>query len=148
MIVESPAKVRTIEKFLGKDIQVAASMGHIRDLPVWKLGVDTENNFKPEYEILKGKKKIVQTLSKAINTASRIYIATDEDREGEAIGWHLIQAANIGNAETDKKEIKRVVFHEITKQAVLDSIQNPRDLNMHLVDAQQARRILDRLVGY
>ncbi|MCK4423989.1 MAG: type I DNA topoisomerase [Candidatus Omnitrophica bacterium] len=143
MIVESPAKVRTIEKFLGKDFEVKASMGHVRDLPVWKLGVDVESNFEPEYEILKGKKKVVQSLSKAINSADQIYIATDEDREGEAIGWHLIQSAGI-----EQKNVKRIVFHEITKQAVLDAVKNPRDINMDLVDAQQARRILDRLVGY
>lgn len=143
MIVESPAKVRTIEKFLTKGFKIKATMGHIRDLPVWKLGVDVKHNFKPEYEIPRGKKKIVQDLVKETKTTSQVYIATDEDREGEAIGWHVIQAA-----DAEDKPVKRVVFHEITRQAVLEALKNPRQLDMNLVNAQQARRILDRLVGY
>lgn len=143
MIVESPAKVRTIERFVAKGFKIKATMGHIRDLPVWKLAVDIEHSFKPEYEVPRDKKKVVQDLAKAIKPVSQIYIATDEDREGEAIGWHVIKATGAEN-----KEIKRVVFHEITRQAVLEALKKPRQIDMNLVNAQQARRILDRLVGY
>ncbi len=143
VIVESPTKARTITKFLGKDFQVESSFGHIRDLPVKTLGVDIKNNFEPEYEIpLKAKKNV----AKLIDIAQRsklIILATDEDREGEAIAWHLSQALNLKDKKTE-----RIVFHEITKKAIEEALQNPRDLDLHLVDAQQARRILDRLVGY
>ncbi|MBT4936968.1 type I DNA topoisomerase [Candidatus Peregrinibacteria bacterium] len=143
VIVESPAKGRTIKKFLGSDYTVLASMGHVRDLPKSELGFDPENNFEPKYEVSKDKKKTVTELKKQIDKDTVIYLATDEDREGEAIAWHLISALKI-----QKHPLKRIVFHEITKTAILDAIKNPRDVDANLVDAQQARRILDRAVGY
>jgi DNA topoisomerase-1 len=144
VIVESPAKAKTIKRFLGKDYIVEASMGHIRDLPSSGLGVDLDNDFKPTYEISEGKEKIVKKLRDHLKTADDLWIATDEDREGEAIGWHLTQALKIKDSST----IKRIVFHEITEEAIKEAVANPRRLDMKLVDAQQARRILDRLVGY
>jgi DNA topoisomerase-1 len=141
LIVESPAKARTLTKFLGKDYIVKASMGHIRDLPKNKISVDVENNFQPEYVISPDKKKVVTELKKLIKKDTKVLLATDEDREGEAISWHLIKALGL-------KEEKRIVFHEITKKAILDALKNPRDLDYNLVDAQQARRIIDRIVGY
>ena len=143
VIVESPAKAKTISKFLGKDYKVMASMGHVRDLPKSKLGFDPEKNFEPKYLISTDKKKVISDLKKEINKDTTIYLAADEDREGEAIAWHLIPALKI-----EKNPLKRIVFHEITKGAILDAINNPREVNQHLVDAQQARRILDRAVGY
>lgn len=143
VIVESPAKWKTIEKFLWSDFKVVASMWHIRDLPQKKLWVDIDNWFLPEYWINDDKKKTVDSLKKLAKTHPKIWIATDEDREWEAIWWHL---CNI--LEVDPKKTNRIVFHEITKQAILDSIKNPRNLDLWLVDAQQARRVLDRLVGY
>jgi DNA topoisomerase-1 len=143
VIVESPTKAKTITKFLGKDFQVESSFGHIRDLPVKTLGVDIKNNFEPEYEIPAKAKKNVTKLKGLAQKANLIILATDEDREGEAIAWHLAQALDLKNKKTE-----RIVFHEITKKAIEDALQNPRDLDLHLVDAQQARRILDRLVGY
>lgn len=143
VIVESPAKGKTIEKFLGKDFQVVASMGHIRDLPEKSLGIDIENNFTPEYGITEDKEKTVNNLKKLAKGADTVWIATDEDREGEAIGWHLCHALNL-----DTKTTKRIVFHEITKSAILKAIETPRTIDIDLVDAQQARRLLDRLVGY
>ena len=143
VIVESPAKARTIEKFLGKDYTVMASMGHVRDLPKSSLGFDPEDNFKPKYQISKDKSKVIQDLKKQIKKDTTIYLAADEDREGEAIAWHLIPALKI-----EKNPLKRIVFHEITKDAILKAIENPREVDQHLVDAQQARRILDRAVGY
>ncbi len=143
VIVESPAKGKTIEKFLGKDFQVVASMGHIRDLPEKSLGIDIENNFTPEYGITEDKEKTVNNLKKLAKGADTVWIATDEDREGEAIGWHLCHALNL-----DTKTTKRIVFHEITKTAILKAIDSPRTIDIDLVDAQQARRLLDRLVGY
>ncbi len=143
VIVESPAKGKTIEKFLGKDFQVVASMGHIRDLPEKSLGIDIENNFTPEYGITEDKEKTVNNLRKLAKGAQTVWIATDEDREGEAIGWHLCQALDL-----DPKTTHRITFHEITKSAILKSIESPRTLDIDLVDAQQARRLLDRLVGY
>ncbi|MCH2188830.1 type I DNA topoisomerase [Candidatus Gracilibacteria bacterium] len=143
VIVESPAKGKTIEKFLGPDYQVVASMGHIRDLPVKSLGIDIENNFTPEYGINDDKKKTVDSLVKLSKTANEVLIATDEDREGEAIGWHLCYALKLDPVKT-----KRIVFHEITKKAITDAVSSPRTIDMSLVDAQQARRLLDRLVGY
>ncbi|RXJ66817.1 DNA topoisomerase I [Halarcobacter ebronensis] len=143
VIVESPAKAKTISKFLGKDYKVMASMGHVRDLPKSKLGFDPQNNFEPKYLISTDKKKVISDLKKEITKDTTIYLAADEDREGEAIAWHLIPALKI-----EKNPIKRIVFHEITKDAILEAINNPREVNLNLVDAQQARRILDRAVGY
>lgn len=143
VIVESPAKAKTISKFLGKDFKVMASMGHVRDLPKSKLGFDPQNNFEPKYLVSTDKKKVISDLKKEITKDTTIYLAADEDREGEAIAWHLIPALKI-----EKNPLKRIVFHEITKDAILEAINNPREVNQHLVDAQQARRILDRAVGY
>ncbi|MEX0748498.1 MAG: type I DNA topoisomerase [Candidatus Saccharimonadales bacterium] len=143
VIVESPAKAKTIEKFLGPDFSVTSSYGHIRDLPKKSTGIDIENDFAPTYEISPDKKKRVSELKKQVKAAETVWLATDEDREGEAIAWHLWQALDL-----DKKEVKRIAFHEITKTAVQEAIKNPRTVDQNLVDAQQARRVLDRLVGY
>jgi DNA topoisomerase-1 len=143
VIVESPAKAKTISKFLGKEYVVMASMGHVRDLPKSKLGFDPADNFKPQYLISTDKKKVIADLKKHITKDTTIYLAADEDREGEAIAWHLIPALKI-----EKNPLKRIVFHEITKNAILEALEHPREVNQHLVDAQQARRILDRAVGY
>jgi DNA topoisomerase-1 len=143
VIVESPAKAKTIEKFLGKDFRVVSSFGHIRDLAKKNLGIDIENNFSPTYEIPKDKTKIVNELRKVAAESNNIWIASDEDREGEAIAWHLVNVLNLDLAST-----KRIVFHEITKEAIAAAIQNPRQVDMNLVNSQQARRILDRLVGF
>ncbi len=143
VVVESPAKVKTISKFLGKDYTVKASMGHIRDLPETGLSVDIEKGFKPHYTIIEGKKKIVNDIKKAADAVDDILLATDPDREGEAICWHLAYELRKSN-----KPIKRITFNEITKNAVLNAIKNPGQIDQNLVDAQQARRILDRLVGY
>ncbi len=142
VIVESPAKARTIEKFLNKDFKVKSSFGHIRDLPKKGLNIDIEHNFEPKYEISTDKKKIVKELKEAAK-GSEVWLASDEDREGEAIAWHLTQALKL-----DPKSTKRIVFHEITKPAIERAISNPRTVDLKLVEAQQARRILDRLVGY
>lgn len=143
VIVESPAKAKTIEGFLGKDFTVKSSFGHIRDLPGKNISIDVENNFEPNYVISDDKKKVVAELKKLAKSAEKIWLATDEDREGEAISWHLIEALGL-----NEKDTERIVFHEITKTAITGAIENPRKLNKNLVDAQQARRILDRLVGY
>lgn len=143
VIVESPAKAKTIEKFLGKDYKVASSFGHIADLPTKELGVDTEGNFKPKYIVSKDKKDVVRKLKGFAKDADMVWLASDEDREGEAIAWHLAEELNLKSDKT-----KRIVFHEITKSAILKAIDNPRDINYNLVNAQQARRVLDRLVGY
>lgn len=143
VIVESPAKARTINRYLGRDFTVKASMGHVRDLPKKGLGVDLENQFQPTYELIPGKEKIVKELKSAARRADSVYIATDPDREGEAIGWHLSEALS-----SKKQKVYRVLFNEITKQAVQQAFKNPREIDSNLVDAQQARRILDRLVGY
>ncbi|MEK9186648.1 MAG: type I DNA topoisomerase, partial [Patescibacteria group bacterium] len=143
VIVESPTKAKTISKFLGKEYQVESSYGHIRDLPKSKLGIDVENNFEPQYIIPTKARKTVSHLREAASKADVVVLATDEDREGEAIGWHLAQALKL-----DTKNTKRIVFHEITKSAIEHALKKPRVLDMNLVDAQQARRILDRLVGY
>lgn len=145
VIVESPAKARTLNKILGRSYSVKASLGHVRDLPRASLGVDTDKGFIPKYVIPVEKKKIVGEIKKAASKASSIYLATDPDREGEAISWHLIQAATL---DKDDIPIQRVVFHEITRDAVQEAFQSPRSIDMNLVNAQQARRILDRLVGY
>jgi DNA topoisomerase-1 len=141
VIVESPAKAKTIEKFLGKDYSVKSSIGHIRDMPKKDMGVDIENNFEPTYEVTADKKKVVAQLRKDVKAADKIYLATDEDREGEAIAWHLLEALNL------PKDTPRIVFHEITKGAITRAITEPRIVDYNLVDAQQARRIIDRLVG-
>ena len=143
VIVESPAKARTIGRFLGGKYVAKACMGHVRDLPKRDMGVAVDNDFKPTYTLLPDKKKVVAELRAASQQADTVYLATDPDREGEAIAWHLIQAAKI-----DLPKIRRVVFHEITRPAVREAFENPRDLDQRLIDAQQARRVLDRLVGY
>ncbi len=145
VIVESPAKARTLNKILGRSYSVKASLGHVRDLPRANLGVDIDRGFIPKYVIPAGKKKIVGEIKKVASKASSIYLATDPDREGEAISWHLVQAARL---DKDDTPLQRIVFHEITKDAVQDAFQSPRSIDMNLVNAQQARRILDRLVGY
>jgi len=143
VIVESPAKAKTIEKFLGKDFFVTSSMGHIRDLEKKDFGIDIQNNFTPKYEISSDKKKLVSELKKIAKTSNNIWLASDEDREGEAISWHLIETLDL-----DPKKTKRIVFHEITKDAILNAVKNPRPLDYNLVNAQQARRVLDRIVGF
>lgn len=143
VIVESPAKSKTITKYLGKDFEVLASYGHVRDLPVYTIGVDLENNFEPSYKTIKGKEKVLKAIKEAIKKAETVYLATDPDREGEAIAWHVKEGAKIPDEKT-----KRVVFNEITKTAVQHAIANPRELDLNLIDAQQARRILDRIIGY
>jgi len=143
VIVESPAKAKTIERFLGKDFLVKSSFGHVMDLSKKQLGVDIENDFKPNYEISSDKKKIVSELKKLSKEAETVWLASDEDREGEAISWHLANALKI-----DEKKTKRIVFHEITKTAITEAINHPRNIDIDLVNAQQARRVLDRLVGF
>ncbi|MBA5248137.1 MAG: type I DNA topoisomerase, partial [Gammaproteobacteria bacterium] len=142
VIVESPAKAKTIEKFLGKDFTVKSSIGHIRDMPKKGMGIDIENNFEPTYEITADKKKVVADLRKSVKIAQQVYLATDEDREGEAIAWHLLKALNLPD------NTPRIVFHEITKGAITNAITQPRVVDQNIVDAQQARRIIDRLVGF
>lgn len=143
VIVESPSKAKTIQKFLGNDFVVKSSMGHIRDLQENKLSVDIENNFAPQYVIPTDKKRIVTDLKKAAQGASMVWLASDEDREGEAISWHLFETLGLNEANT-----RRIVFHEITKDTILNAVKNPRSIDMNLVNAQQARRVLDRLVGF
>ncbi len=143
VIVESPAKAKTIEKFLGNDFQVESSYGHIADLPSKEIGVDVENGFKPKYEVSPDKKALVTKLKSLSKNAETVWLASDEDREGEAISWHLAEELKL-----DTKKTKRIVFHEITKSAILKAIDNPREIDYNLVNAQQARRVLDRLVGY
>ena len=141
VIVESPAKARTVSRMLGKSYSVKASIGHVRDLTKWRLGVDVKEGFNPKYEVPKEKRTVVREITEAAKKASSVYLATDPDREGEAISWHLVQAAKLNSA-------KRVVFHEVTNEAVAEAFRHPRDIDMDLVYSQQARRILDRLVGY
>ncbi len=143
VIVESPAKVKTIKKFLGKNYEVAASNGHVRDLPKSQMGIDVENDFEPKYITIRGKGDILAALRKEVKKADVVYLATDPDREGEAISWHLTHALNLSESD-----YKRITFNEITKTAVKNSLKNSRKIDMNLVDAQQARRVLDRLVGY
>jgi len=145
VIVESPAKAKTLSKILGKSYIIKASMGHVRDLPEDKLGILIDKEFEPEYRNIRERKPLINEIKELANSASAIYLATDPDREGEAISWHLIKAANL---EKDKIPLRRVTFHEITKEAVEDAFDHPRSIDMKMVDAQQARRILDRLVGY
>ncbi|UCG83950.1 MAG: type I DNA topoisomerase [Dehalococcoidia bacterium] len=143
VVVESPAKARTLSQFLGKEYILKASMGHVRDLPTKELGVDMNNDFSPKYIVLANKKKVISEIKGGGADAAAVYLATDPDREGEAISWHVVQAAKLG-----KVPVKRVVFHEITRDAIDHAFRHPRPIDMKLVDAQQARRILDRLVGY
>ena len=143
VIVESPAKAKTIEKFLGSDYQVESSYGHIADLPSREIGVDVANGFKPKYEVSADKKALVTKLKGLAKNAEMVWLASDEDREGEAISWHLSEELNLKPEKT-----KRIVFHEITKTAIQKAIENPRGIDYNLVNAQQARRVLDRLVGY
>ena len=143
VIVESPAKVKTIKKFLGTNYEVLASQGHVRDLPKSQLGIDVEHDYEPKYITIRGKGDILAKLRKEAKKADRVYLATDPDREGEAISWHLSKALNL-----DEKKMYRITFNEITKTAVKESIKNAREIDMDLVDAQQARRMLDRMVGY
>ena len=144
VIVESPAKKKIIQGYLGSDFVVESSIGHIRDLPKkGGMSIDIENGFKPKYEISEDKKKVVNQLKDAVKKVDTVWLATDEDREGEAIAWHLTEALKLNPENT-----KRIVFHEITKKAILHAVDNPRTLNQNLVNAQQARRVLDRLVGF
>jgi len=143
VIVESPAKAKTIEKFLGNDYQVMSSYGHIRDLAEKGIGIDFENNYKPDYVVSSDKKKLVTELKKAVKDTEIVWLASDEDREGEAIAWHLAEELKL-----KKETTRRIVFHEITKDAILHAIENPREIDINLVDAQQARRVLDRIVGF
>lgn len=143
VIVESPAKVKTIKKFLGKNYEVVASNGHVRDLPKSQMGIDIENDYEPKYITIRGKGDILAKLRKEVKKADKIYLATDPDREGEAISWHLSQALKL-----EDKNVRRISFNEITQNAVKASLKEPRDIDMNLVDAQQTRRILDRMVGY
>ena len=145
IIVESPTKAKTISSFLGSGVKVLSSYGHIRDLPKSTLGID-EENFEPKYVIPTAARKKVNALKKEVEKADEIILATDEDREGEAIAWHLISALGLEDKPGDK--IERIVFHEITKKAIQEALLHPRDLDIKLVNAQQARRVLDRLVGY
>ena len=146
VIVESPAKVKTIKKFLGSSYEVAASNGHVRDLPKSKMGIDIEHDYEPQYITIRGKGELLAGLRKLVKKADRIYLATDPDREGEAISWHLKAALKLDEAKD--KQVSRITFNEITKKAVTESLKNARKLDMNLVDAQQTRRILDRMVGY
>ena len=143
VIVESPAKVKTIKKFLGKNYEVTASNGHVRDLPKSQLGIDVEHDFEPKYITIRGKGDILAKLRKEVKKAEKVYLATDPDREGEAISWHLSKSLNLEN-----KKVYRISFNEITKNAVKLSLKQAREIDMDLVDAQQARRMLDRMVGY
>lgn len=143
VIVESPAKVKTIKKFLGSNYEVLASQGHVRDMPKSQMGIDFENDYEPKYITIRGKGDILAKLRKEVKKAEKVYLATDPDREGEAISWHLYEALKLAD-----KKVYRITFNEITKNAVKESLKNPREINMDLVDAQQARRVLDRMVGY
>src|ERR1700712_2396048 len=143
LIVESPAKAKTIEKILGEDFEVRSCYGHIRDLEKDDMGIDIKNNYKPRYKVPAEKEKVVKELKGFAKKSGEVWLATDEDREGEAISWHLCEVLGLDPATT-----KRIVFHEITKPAIEKAVQNPRLLDMNLVNAQQARRILDRIVGF
>ena len=143
VIVESPTKVKTIKKFLGSNYVVVASNGHVRDLPKSQMGIDIEHDFEPKYITIRGKGEILANLRKEVKKADKIYLATDPDREGEAISWHLMKALKL-----EDKKVYRISFNEITKSAVKASLKNAREIDMDLVDAQQARRVLDRIVGY
>src|SRR6476469_9561629 len=144
VVVESPAKAKTLNKYLGKDYKVVASMGRVRDLPKSKLGVDVDDGFEPSYEVIASRKKLLTELKAEAKKADEIFVATDPDREGEAIGWHLAEELGAAN----KKKIRRLMFNEITRKGVLAALDKPMDIDKNMVDAQQARRVLDRLVGY
>src|SRR3989338_3711742 len=151
VIVESPAKAKTISKYLEEKYTVKASIGHIRDLPKSnKSAIDIKNGFTPHYVVVPGKEKIVSELQSLYNKAHEVLLATDPDREGEAIAWHITQALGLGTIKNQLKikNVERVAFHEITKEAVQEALQHPRPLDMNLINAQQARRVLDRIVGY
>ena len=143
VIVESPAKAKTISKFLGSNYKVRASVGHVRDLPKSKMGIDFENDFEPEYITIRGKGKVLKELRSEAKKADKVFLATDPDREGEAISWHLAKALSI-----PEDDVCRVEFNEITKETIKKAVKIPRKINKDLVDAQQARRVLDRIVGY
>ena len=143
VIVESPSKAKTIAKFLGSKYKVVASVGHVRDLPKSKLGIDIENNFEPQYISIRGKGDVIKALKKKAKTTDKIYLATDPDREGEAISWHIAYLLGV-----DSKEFCRIVFNEITKNAIKNAVKEPRNIYQELVDAQQARRVLDKMMGY
>src|ERR1700752_2315030 len=143
LIVESPAKAKTIEKILGKDFEVKSCYGHIRDLEKDEMGIDIKDHYKPRYIIPDEKEKVVKELRQLAKKSDEVWLATDEDREGEAISWHLCEVLGL-----DPKKTKRIVFHEITKPAIQSAVQNPRTVDMNLVNAQQARRVLDRIVGF
>ncbi len=147
VVVESPAKAKTINKYLGKDYKVVASMGHIRDLPKSRLGVAIEKGFVPAYEVIPSRKKVLKQLKTEAERVSEVYVATDPDREGEAIGWHLAEELSCLKGAV-KRKIRRLMFNEITRKAVLEALRHPGELDRRMVDAQQARRVLDRLVGY
>src|SRR5918911_1225717 len=144
VVVESAAKARTIEKFLGRNYMVRACLGHVRDLPTSRLGVDVENEFRPQYVVPKERKDVVKKLKDEVRGKSTVLLATDPDREGEAIAWHLVSALGLDGDQ----QVSRIEFHEITRGAVLDALKHPRSIDMHRVDAQQARRVVDRLIGY
>src|SRR6187402_2897655 len=143
LIVESPAKAKTIEKILGPDFEVKSCFGHIRDLEKEDMGIDIQNNFKPRYTISEDKERVVKELRSLAKKSNEVWLATDEDREGEAISWHLCEVLGL-----DPEHTKRIVFHEITKPAIKAAVENPRTVDMNLVMAQQARRVLDRIVGF
>ena len=146
IIVESPAKVKTISKFLGKNYTIDATMGHLIDMPKSSLGVDVEHDYEPKYITIRGKGELLGKLKKEAKKADRIFLATDPDREGEAISWHL--GRELCREESNREKISRISFNEITKNAVRTALKHPRDIDMDLVNAQQARRVMDRLVGY
>jgi len=146
VVVESPSKAKTINKYLGRDYQVIASVGHVKDLPKKDIGIDFENDFEPTYEIIPGKEKVIKQLKSAAKEVETIYVATDPDREGEAIGWHLKE--ELEGRGKNRKRVQRVMFNEITKSAIQEAFKHPTEIDQHLVDAQQARRLLDRIVGY
>ncbi len=155
VIVESPAKAKTIERYLGSNYTVLASYGHVRDLPEHELGVDTDHDFAPKYVVPAKAKKAITALASAAKSADEIFLATDYDREGEAIAWHIVEALGLENSKSESRNSKlsklpihRITFHEITKSAIQEAITHPRELDTDLIDAQQARRVLDRLVGY
>ncbi len=143
VIVESPTKVKTIKKFLGKNYEIMASTGHVRDLPKSQLGFDPEHDYEPKYITIRGKGEVLAALRKEAKKADKVFLATDPDREGEAISWHLQAALNLAPEKTN-----RITFNEITKSAVKEALKHPRQIDMNMVDAQQTRRILDRMVGY
>ena len=146
VVVESPSKAKTINKYLGSEFKVMASVGHIKNLPKKNIGIDFENDFAPTYEVIPGKEKVIKELKAAAKAVDAIFVATDPDREGEAIGWHIKE--ELEGSGKNRKPVRRVMFNEITKAAIQESFKNPTDIDQRLVDAQQARRLLDRIVGY